>query len=72
VILVHLLLVFLETVHESRQMADGPLMGGAFLLQALRVLELKCSLVIPREVILKHGIDTTLLNIGSGKGWTMS
>ena len=33
------------------------------------ILELQCNLVIRCEVIFKHGIDTTLLNIGSGQAW---
>ena len=32
-------------------------------------LELQCNLVITVGVIFKHGIDTTLLNIGSGQIW---
>jgi hypothetical protein len=67
----YLLRSSMNPVHGGRFLA-----GGAFIYRHKRddqtieeILELQCNLVIPRGVIFKHGIDTTLLNIGSGQAW---
>ena len=67
----YLLRSSMNPVHGGRFLA-----GGAFIYRHKRddqtteeILELQCNLVIRCEVIFKHGIDTTLLNIGSGQAW---
>jgi hypothetical protein len=61
-------------VRESSQLADGSPGRSSSALKrddqtTEESLELQCNLVITVGVIFKHGIDTTLLNIGSGQIW---
>ena len=59
-------------VLESGQLADGsPGRSSSATKRGDQTseesLELQCNLVVTVGVIFKHGIDTTLLNIGSGQ-----
>ena len=61
-------------IRESSQLADGPRGRSSSAPKrddqtTEESLELQCNLVITVGVIFKHGIDTTLLNIGGGQIW---